>query len=123
MSKPRENRGAMSRLPEEQAYWDALTDRLVGDAAARRSAYRSVRVRWWYGLVRFSTPLTVGAAAAVIAALRWLPQVAGEPARGGSPATLYGFAPKDSLAVLLVTSAEAPTMATLLATPTSERAR
>ena len=122
MRKHREHRGPLSRLPEDGAYWEALTDRLVMDAAGRLSAYRSAGTRWWHGLVPFSTPLTVGAAAAVIAALFWLPEVPGEPARGSSPATLYGFAPNDSLAALFVTSADAPSMATLLATPNSERA-
>lgn len=122
MTKHGGNRGPMSRLPEKEAYWEALTDRLVMDAAGRLSAYRSGGTRWWHRLVRFSTPLTVGAAAAVIAVLLWLPEVAREPAGGTSPAAFYGFAPNDPLAALFVTSAAAPTMATLMATPTSERA-
>lgn len=121
MKEHRENRGPMSRLPEDEAYWEALADRLVADAAGRLSAYRTAGTRWWHGLVRFSTPLTVGAAAAVIAALLWLPEVAGEQARGRAPASFYGFAPSDPLAALFVTSADVPTMATLMATPTSER--
>lgn len=123
MSKHRENRGLLSRLPEDEAYWEALTDRLVTDAAGRLSAYRMAGTRWWNALARFSMPLVVGAAAAVVAALLWLPAVAGEPARGSSPETLYGFTPNEPLAALFVTSADAPTMATLMATPTSERAR
>lgn len=116
------NRGPMSRLPEDEVYWEGLTDRLVRDAAGRLSAYRSVGTRWWHGLARFATPLFVGAAAAVIAVLLWLPEAAGEPAGDTSPAALYGFAPNDPLATLFVTSAVAPTMATLMATPTSEGA-
>jgi hypothetical protein len=112
----------MSRLPEEKAYWEALTDRLVTDAAGRLSVHRSAGRSWWRGLARFSTPLTVGAAAAVIAALLWLPEVGGEPPGGTSPATLYGFAPNDPLAAPFVMSAAVPTMATLMATRTSERA-
>jgi len=111
----------MSRLPEDEAYWEALTERVVTDAAGRLSAYRSAGTRWWHRLARFSTPLTVGAAAAVIAAVLWLPKGAGEPAAGTSPATLYDFVPNDPLAEPFITSAAAPTMATLMATPTSER--
>lgn len=121
MRKHRGNRGPMSRLPEDEAYWETLTDRLVTDAAGPLSAYRSAGTRRWHGLARFSTPLTVGAAAAVIAAVLWLPEVAGQPARSGSPESLYAFAPNDPLAAPFVTSAAAPTMATLMATPTLER--
>jgi hypothetical protein len=123
MKKYREKRGPMSRLPDDEAYWVALTDRLVADATGPLSVYRGVRTRWWDGLARFSTPLTVGAAAAVIATLLWLPEVGRDPAGGTSPAPLYGFTPNDPLAVLFVTSSAAPTMATLIATSTSERAR
>lgn len=122
MRKHREDHGLLSRLPEEDAYWEALTDRLVTDAAGPLSAYRSAGTRWWHRLARYSTPLTVGAAAAVIAALLWLPEVAGAPAGRTSPAAPYGLAPSDPLAALFVTSAAAPTMATLMATPNSERA-
>ncbi len=123
MSKHRENRGPMSRLPEDEAYWEALTERVVTDAAVRLSAYRSAGKRWWRRLARFSTPLTVGAAAAVIAAVVWLSEVASEPRRDTSPGTLYALAPDDPLAGPFVTSAAAPTMATLMATPTLERSR
>lgn len=122
MTKHGENRGPMSRLPEDEAYWAALTDRLVMDAVGRLSGYRSGGARWWHGLVRFSTPLTVGAAAAVIAAVLWLPELADEVTGSTSPAAVYGLAPNDPLAALFVTSEDAPTMATLIATPTSERA-
>jgi hypothetical protein len=113
----------MSRLPEDEAYWEGLTNRLVTDAAGRLSAYRSAGIPWWHGLSRFSAPLAVAAAAAVIAAVHWLPNVAAEPGRGSSAATLYGFAPIDPLAAPFVTSAAAPTMATLIATPTWEAER
>ena len=123
MRKHRENRGPMSRLPENEAYWEALTERVVSDADSRLSAYRRLGTRWWHRLARFSTPLTVGAAGAVIAAVVWLPEIASEPTRDTSPATLYAVAPNDPLAAAFVTSAAAPTMATLLATPTLERTR
>ena len=113
----------MSRLPVENAYWEALTERLVTDAAGPLSAHRSTGTRWWCILARFSTPLTFGAAAAAIAALLWLPEVAGRPSPSSAPATLYGFAPNDPVVALFVTSADAPTMAMLMATPTKEGVR
>ena len=119
----RENRAAMSRLPEDEAYWEKLTQRLLTDAAGRLSAYRSAGTPWWHGLARCSTPLTVGAAVAVIAAVVWLPEAGAETRSGTSPGTLYALAPDDPLAAPFVTSAAAPTMATLLATPTLERTR
>ena len=123
MSEHRENRGPMSRLPEDEAYWEALTERVVTDAAGRLSANRSAGTRWWHRLARFATPLTIGAAAAVIAAVVWLPEVASEPTSDTSPGTLYALAADDPLAGPFVTSTAAPTMATLLATPTVERTR
>jgi len=113
----------MSRLPEDAAYWEALTERVVTDAASRLSAYRNPGTRWWHRLARFATPLTVGAAAAVIAAVVWLPEVGPDLTSDTSPGTLYVLAPDDPLAAPFVTSAAAPTMATLLATPTLERTR
>jgi hypothetical protein len=122
MRKNRENRGLISRLPEDDAYWERLTDRLVTDAAGRLSAYRRARTRWWHGLARFSTPLFVGAAAAVIAAVLLLPELADDLTGSTSPAAVYGLAPDDPLAALFLTSEDAPTMAMLLATPAAERA-
>ncbi len=123
MSKHRENRGPMSRLPEDAAYWEALTQRVVTDAASRLSAYRNAGTCWWHRLARFATPLTVGAAAAVIAAVVWLPEVGPGPTSDTSSGALYPWAPNDPLAAPFVTSAAAPTVATLLATPTLERTR
>ena len=121
MSEHREHRRPMSRLPEDEPYWEALTERVMTDAAGRLSAYRSAGTRWWHGLARFATPLTVGAAAAVIATLVWLPKVGREPTSDTPPGTLYALAPDDPLAGPFVTSTDAPTMATLMATPTLER--
>ncbi|HYU08888.1 MAG TPA: hypothetical protein VEK77_05850 [Gemmatimonadales bacterium] len=97
----------ISRLPEDQGYWNALTDRLV------ISTYGRGATRWWHGLSRLSVPLGIAAAAALLAALVWQPEVSAPPG-------LYGFAPIDPLATPFVTSAVAPTMATLIAIPISE---
>jgi len=98
----------ISRLPEDQGYWNALTDRLVVSTYGGGGA-----TRWWHGLSRLSVPLGIAAAAALLAALVWQPE-------GSAPPSLYGFAPNDPLATLFVTSAVAPTMATLFAISISE---
>ena len=98
----------ISRLPEDEGYWNALIDRLVVSTYGRRGA-----PRWWHGLSRFSVPLGIAAAAALVAALVWRPEVS-------APPSLYGLAPNDPLATLFVTSAVAPTMATLFAISISE---
>jgi hypothetical protein len=123
MKTPSEDRGLLSRLPDDDAYWESLTERLVADAAGKLTAYRRPATPWWRGLGRVATPMAVGAAAAVVAALLWLPDAQGTPAASPPTITVYGLAPSDPLAGPLVASAAAPTIATLMATPTSESAR
>ncbi len=123
MTKRPAHHGPMSRLPDEDAYWETLTDRLVTDAVGRLQAYRSTGSPWWRGIAHYSTPLSLGAAAAVIASVRWLPGVASGAAAPTAPAALYGLVPSDPLAALFMLSAEAPSVATLMATPTVERPR
>ena len=106
----------MSRLPQDPRYWEMLTNQVVNEA------YRNPARGWWHGIARFSIPLALSAAAAVVAALLWSPDVA-KPVQGAPRATLYGFAPSDPLAGPFVTSTRAPTMATLIAIPTSGSTR
>jgi hypothetical protein len=98
----------MSRLPQDQDYWGRLTDRVMA------TTYRKVAKGWWRDVGRFALPLTIGAAAAVIVALIWQPGIAREPVQDSSRATIYGFAPADPLAVVLLTSTTPPTVATLI---------
>jgi len=115
--------GPMSRLPEDEAYWEALTDRLVVEAAGRLRAYRRGGRRWWQGLSRLSVPMTLAAAASVVAALFWLPDVRGEGSDDAWATTVFGLAPAGPLADRLLGSPTAPTMATLIVTPASEVSR
>ena len=98
----------MSRLPQDQEYWERLTDRVVA------TTYRKVAKGWWRDVGRFAWPLTIGAAAAVIVALIWRPGIGGQPVQDSAGATLYGLAPADPLAVVLLTAATPPTVATLI---------
>lgn len=111
----------MSRLPDDPAYWDKLTDRLVASAAGQLQAYQIARSGRWRTLARLSMPLAIGAAAAVLIALLRLPGKGPDSVEDSAAARVYPFSPSDPLAALLVTSASAPTMATLLSTPSSER--
>ena len=98
----------MSRLPQDQDYWERLTDRVVA------TTHRKAAQGWWHDVGRFSMPLAIGAAAAVLVALIWRPGSGREPVQNSSRATLYGFAPADPLAALLLTSTTPPTVATLI---------
>jgi hypothetical protein len=101
----------MSRLPQDPAYWETLTDRMVAAAHIKAPGL------WSRGIARLATPLVIGAAVAVIAALMWRPDIA-RPVQGARPA-LYGIVPSDPLAAPFVTSAVPPTMAMLIAIPIS----
>lgn len=116
----RTNRGVLSRLPADDAYWEALTDRLVTDAAGLLPEYRSPETAWWRGLARFSMPLAAGAAAALIAATAFWSPRSPAPAGSRSPVAIYGFAPNDPLAVAFIEAAVPPTLATLMAARPSE---
>lgn len=125
MTRSRESRGLLSRLPDDEAYWDGLADRLVLDAAGRLRAYRHARQRWWHGLSRLSTPLALAAAASIVAALLWLPEIGGraEPDARAMNANVFGLMPAGPLAEQIVGSTTAPTMATLFVMPTMEVSR
>lgn len=104
----------ISRLPDDPRYWEALTDRLVRGTAGQLRAHRSI-------LARVSIPLAIGAAAAAIAAVLRVSSLVREPMADRSAASVYGLVPADPLGASFMTSSAVPTMATLMATPTSER--
>jgi len=93
----------------------------VADALGRLSAYDRKVEGWRRDLARLYLPLSVGAAAAVIAAFLWLPKTA-IPQADGPTVDAYGLAPNDPLGAAMMSSEDAPTMAVLLATRISERA-
>src|SRR3989442_9063307 len=101
------------RLLEAKGSGNALTDRL---GVSRWGGGGGGAPHWRHSLSRFSVPRGIAAAAVLLAALLWQPEVS-------APPSLYGFAPTDPLATPFVTSAVAPTMATLFATSISEASR
>lgn len=122
MSEPVEDRGIMSRLPEERPFWDDLTDRIIADAAPSLRARRDQSGAWWSAMSRFSTALAAGALAATIAAIALLPPVPTDsPAVAREPVEdALGIAPDHPLAVLMA-GAPPPMEALVLSTGENER--
>jgi len=118
MKRHRTPREDLSRLPQDEAYWAVLEDRLVADALGRLSAYDRSAGGWRRELARLSLPFSVGAAAAVVAALLWLPKHAVEPPVEAPAANAFGLAVGDRLGAVMMSSEAAPTMAILFATHT-----
>ena len=114
MKTPDEERGIMSRLPEDRQYWDGLTDRIVADASPLIAARRGQSAEWWSGMSRFSMALATGALAATIAAVSLLPAVPSD-ALAGVPEQVedaLGIAPDHALSILM--SETPPRMETLV---------
>lgn len=123
MKRPRDERGLLSRLPEDDAYWDALADRIVSDARGRLRAHRRGAPRWLRNLSRLSAPLALAAAASLAGALLWLPDFAEERADEVAVVNAFGLAPTGPLADRLVGSPAPPSLATLIIAPDSEASR
>jgi hypothetical protein len=121
MTAPHDDHGLMSRLPDDDAYWEDLTDRLVHDATERLEAYRRGSHAWWHGLSRAAAPLTLAAVAAVVLAVLWLPEVPGPD--GELVPDVFGITPTDAMADRLLGSSSPPTLATLIVTPSPEATR
>ena len=103
MNKPAEDRGIMSRLPEEGKFWEDLTDRIVEEAKPNLAVRRDQRDEWWSAMSRFSNLLATSALAATIAAIAFLPPVRIDlPATAQEPVEdALGIAPDHALAVLM----------------------
>ncbi len=121
MKGPREDRGLLSRLPDEAAYWDGLTDRIVADAVPRLGSLREEHTEWWSAMGRFSTVLATAAAAAVIAAIAVLP--AGSSEQAVPFADALGLAPDDPLAAPVLMAEAPPAVEVLLRLRLEENGR
>lgn len=120
MKMPFADRAVMSRLSDDEAYWDALVERVVADAALQLGYYRSVAAPWWRGMARLTAPLAIAASAAVIMAWLWMPDAPRAATAVRPPAVVYGLVSPDRLASRLAMSPAAPAIITLLAIPDSE---
>ena len=121
---PREDRGMLSRLPDDRSYWDDFSNRIVEDAKPHIAARHDDRGEWWSAMARFSTVLATGAVAATLALISFLPA---QPAGSDSVvsetqvADLFGIAPDDPLAGPLLVADSPPTMDALIwSTPGSQ---
>ena len=103
MNEPVEDRGIVSRLPEDRKFWDDLTDRIVGEATPMLVVRHDQRGEWWSAMSRFSTALATGALAASIAAIVLLPPVPTDAPAAPleSVEDALGIAPDHPLAVLM----------------------
>ena len=103
MNEPVEDRGIMSRLPEDRKFWDDLADRIVEEATPDLAVRRDRRGEWWSAMSRFSTALAAGALAATVAAIALLPPVPTDaPAAAREPVEdALGVAPDHPLAILV----------------------
>ena len=122
MSAAKEQRGLFSRLPDDPAYWQDLTDKIVDDGRPRLAEFGAHRPAWWSELARFSRVLAAGAAAAVLALLLLFP-AGGELELQGGTMDTYGLIPSDPLAFTLFSREAPPTIETLIAMRTVESDR
>ncbi len=122
MNKPVEDRGIMSRLPEDRPYWEGLTDRIVEEALPTLADRRDQGNEWWSAMSRFSDLLATGALAATIAAIAFLPPVPIDlPATAQEPVEdALGIAPDHPLAVLMAGTPPRMEALVLNATETSD---
>jgi hypothetical protein len=120
MRTPHDERGLFSRLPDDPAYWERLSAKIVEDAVTTINSLRDVKREWWSALGQYSTVLALGASAAVVAAVLLLP--AGNTAETRTPiADTYGLAPAHPLAAPLVSATAPPPIETLMLLRTAER--
>lgn len=99
------------RLPDDDAYWDRLADRIV-DSAAPILRERRDEQEWWQPLARWSPAIGVAAAAAALLVLIAGPPEASRPAPFSfeqllSPddplaAAVVGRAPVTDISVMLL---------------------
>lgn len=103
-----------SRLPDENAYWDALARRIVKQGLPVLGSYRYGGEPWWAPRARMSTALLATAALAVGAAAVFLPTPANVSGTGPRSVLERALAPQDPLAGRFLFASAPPTMGSLL---------
>jgi len=102
----------LSRLPSDQAYWDDLEARIVGQAVGAAKAGEVVGPGWWAPLASRALALGGLAAAAGIAALLLVPPRIHD-SRGNSTTLLR--LPHDPGMVAFLSAPEPPSLVSLMA--------
>jgi hypothetical protein len=98
-----------SRLPDDRAYWDDLTDRIVAEAEPILRQHRE-REAWWQPLAKWSSLIGVTAAAAAL-----LVAVLGPPAASSPPVSFEQLlAPEDPVGQAVVAGAAASEISAIL---------
>jgi len=118
---PHEERGLLSRLPQDPQYWNTLAGRVTTDASPHLRSLRSADDAWWSVLGRLSPLLATAAAAAVLTALSLLPSRTTSPDRVTTEA--FDFTPDDPIAGPLLSADAPPAVAALLGMQTGETER
>ena len=98
----------LSRLPEDQGYWDRLEARIAGKMGRRAAG----QLDWWSPLATRAMGLTGLAAAAGIAAMLIMPPRAQD--RRVNPTVLFRL-PDDPTMKTFLSSPRPPSLASLLA--------
>ncbi len=99
-----------SRLPEEQAYWGNLAQRIT-DSAEPILRERRDADAWWQPLARWSPAIGVAAAAAVLLVVLIGPQAESRPVQVSFEEIL---SPDDPFSLALVGGAEIASLWTML---------
>jgi anti-sigma-K factor RskA len=99
-----------SRLPDDRAYWDDLTDRIVAEAEPILRQHRE-REAWWQPLAKWSSLIGVTAAAAAL-----LVAVLGPPENPTSSPVSFEqlLAPEDPVGQAVVAGAAASEISAIL---------
>ena len=111
MTKQNEPSAFEPRLPEDPAYWSALTQRITAGADPVFAELKS-RQTWWGPLDRFGPALSIGAIAAAVAMFVALP--AGGPSIAPSDAPLATAVSPTDLVENVFRTPSAPDVMTLM---------
>ena len=112
MTDQNDRREFEARLPEEPAYWSALTERITSSAD---SVFAELRTRqaWWNPLDRFGPALSVGAIAAAAAMFITLPASSPTASPDAAGSVVTAASPTDLLENVFTTPS-APDLMTLM---------
>ncbi len=103
-----------SRLPAEPAYWDALAERIVADAAPSLAEYRSRQGAWWSLLAQSSPALAAAAVLAIAGASFMLARASTVTESSPHDEVTRAIGPRDPVARLFLAEETPPRVESLL---------